>query len=94
MIDTGATNISLGASVADALGLDYQAAPRTTVSTANGMTEQWVIQLRSVRVGRVTIHHVEAFVGSGLGNDALLGNNFLNNFRMLRKGNRMVLRRI
>ena len=94
MIDTGATNISLGASVADALGLDYKTAPRITVSTANGMAENRVIQLRSVRVGRVTIHNVEAYVGSGLGNDALLGNNFLNNFYMQRKGNRMMLKRL
>jgi aspartyl protease family protein len=91
VVDTGATSVSLSASDAQRLGLDYKSGQMVQMSTANGVIPGWVIKLNSVRVGDVTAHGVEAIVSSGSMPYILLGNSFLTRFQMTRANDQMVL---
>ncbi len=93
MVDTGATSVSMGASEADRLGLNYKAGERGMVSTANGSTPAWRMKLTSVRVGDVEVFDVDAVIAPQPMPYVLLGNSFLNRFQMKRDHDQMVLER-
>lgn len=83
IIDTGATTISMGASTAKNLGVDYRKGRPVRMSTANGVTEGRVVTLKKVTVGEISQYNVLATVSL---NDALpiilLGNSFLSGVDM------------
>ena len=91
-VDTGATFISLPASEARRLGLDYRKGQKAVMDTANGSTLAYRIKLDTVRVGDVTVHSVDAVVmeGDGLA-VALLGMSFLNLMNIKHEGEIMTL---
>ena len=91
MVDTGATMVSMSASDADRMGLAYKAGEPVRVSTANGVTPGWLVKLKSVRVGDVTTHEVDAIVSMGAMPYILLGNSYLSRFQMTRTNDQMVL---
>jgi aspartyl protease family protein len=93
LVDTGATMVSMGASDADRLGLNYKAGQRGFSSTANGMAPAWRIKLSSVRLGEVEIFDVDALVSPQPMPFVLLGNSFLTRFQMKRENDQMVLER-
>ena len=93
MVDTGASVISLGASEAERVGIDYKAGQAVRMNTANGVAPGWRVKLDSVRIGEVEIHDVEALVGLQSMPYVLLGNSFLGRFQMKRDNDQMVLER-
>ncbi|MGH8799500.1 MAG: retropepsin-like aspartic protease family protein [Casimicrobiaceae bacterium] len=91
-VDTGATFISLPASEARRLGLDYRNAPKAAMETANGIVAAYRVKLDTVRVGQVSLNNVDAVVMEGDSLPvALLGMSFLNRMDMRREGAIMTL---
>lgn len=91
MVDTGATMVSMGATDAKRIGLNYQSGQSVQMGTANGMTQGWRVNLDTVRIGDVVINNVDAIVTSAGMPYVLLGNSFLNRFQMNRNNEQMVL---
>jgi aspartyl protease family protein len=91
-IDTGATFISLPASEARRLGLDYLKGRKTVMETANGIAAAYRIKLDTVRVGDLVVNNVDAVVMEGDSLPvALLGMSFLNRMDIRREGQIMTL---
>jgi len=91
LVDTGATNVSMGQSDAARLGLDLSKARRGTSSTANGVIPIQRVQLDSVRVGDVLVYNVEATIVPLAMDHVLLGNSFLTRFQMKRENDTLTL---
>jgi aspartyl protease family protein len=92
LVDTGATLVSIPASEATRLGIDYRKGRRGMSQTANGAVPFWRVILDSVTVGGVTLNNVEGAVHEGPGLDtALLGMSFLNRTEMRREGTYLTL---
>ncbi|MCL2524124.1 MAG: TIGR02281 family clan AA aspartic protease [Betaproteobacteria bacterium] len=92
IVDTGASMISLGASDARRLGLDFNRGQKGYAQTANGQAEVSKIKLDSVSIGGVTLHQVDALINRADMPYALLGMSFLNRMEMQRDGQTMTLR--
>jgi len=94
VVDTGASLVSISASEAQHLSLDYQKGQKARMNTANGTTTGYVVKLDTVKVGGVTLHGVDAVVieSTGFG-PPLLGMSFLNRMNMKREGDIMTLTR-
>ena len=92
VVDTGATLVSIPASEARRLSIDYQKGQKALMRTANGNATGYLIKLDTVSVGGVTIYGVDAVVmeGNGLAH-TLLGMSFLNRMNMKREGDIMTL---
>jgi len=95
MVDTGASMVWMSSDLADRLGISWRRGTTFTVQTAGGAKQAFAIVLDSVRVGGVSVDHVEAAVGegAGTGNTFLLGMTFLSRLSMYRDGARLVLSR-
>jgi aspartyl protease family protein len=93
MVDTGATLVSLSSEDAQRLGIDYRAGKPGIVSTANGQARAWRVTLDSVRIGDITLNHVEGAVVETPGMPPLLGMSFLNRTDMRREGDVLTLTR-
>lgn len=91
IVDTGATAVSIPASEAIRLRIDYRKGRRGTTQTAGGPTEAYAVTLDSVRVGGIELHNVEAIVIERGLTVSLLGNTFLNRMEMRREGQTMTL---
>ena len=92
MVDTGATAVAMSSIAATALGIDYRNATTTNVSTASGMTQGYVVTLRSVSVGPVTVNNVRAIINEGaFPQTILLGNSFLSRVSMSEQNGVLVL---
>jgi aspartyl protease family protein len=78
VVDTGATTISMNASTAKRLGLDYSSGEPIRLSTANGLKDARLVKLNKVTIGQITQYNVKATIAY---DDALpfvlLGNSFL-----------------
>jgi aspartyl protease family protein len=93
MVDTGATNVAMGAGEAERIGIDYRKGQLSRGSTANGVVTAYIVKLASVRIGDVEVYDVEAAVlPSGMPH-ILLGNSFLTRFQMTRHNDQLVLER-
>ena len=91
LVDTGATSISISATEARRIGLDYKAGKAGAVNTAAGVVPAWRVTFNTVKVGNVTLNQVEGLVlESGL-SVPLLGMSFLNRMEMKRDGQTMTL---
>lgn len=93
VVDTGASMISLGASDAKRMGLDFAKGERGVTMTANGQSVVSKVQLNSVRVGDVTLNNVDALILQTEMPVALLGMSFLNRMEMMRDGDTMTLKK-
>ncbi len=91
LVDTGATSVSLPASEARRIGLDYRKGSRGVLDTAAGPVTAWRVRLDSVRVGTIELDGVEAVVVEAGLETALLGMSFLNRTQMNRDGEMMTL---
>ena len=91
VVDTGATNVSMGRDVADELGIDYKSGGFAHSSTANGVVTVRTVTLTAVRVGDVLVSDVTATVMPQSMPYVLLGNSFLSRFQMRRDNDSMVL---
>lgn len=91
LLDTGATNVALGRSLADELGLKRGAPDYTR--TANGTVETYRTILGSVQLGGITMHDVPASIDPGMsGDDVLLGMSFLEHLEIIQHGDQLLLR--
>lgn len=91
LVDTGASLVSLPASEAVRLGINYKNGRRGYANTANGVTTIYLIKLDSLKVGDVQLNQIEASVQEGGLPITLLGNSFLNRMDMHRDGDTMTL---
>ena len=93
IVDTGATTISMAASDATRLGIDYRSGRPGQSMVADGRrVPVYRVTLDSVTIGDITIFNVEASVSEGPGvGGALLGNSFLNRVEMRREGTNLTL---
>jgi aspartyl protease family protein len=92
LVDTGATMVSLPASEARRLGIDYTRGQRGFSNTANGAAPVYKVTLDSVSIGGVTVFNVDGLVHEGPGLDvALLGMTFLSRMEMRREGQNLTL---
>jgi aspartyl protease family protein len=91
LVDTGATSISINATEARRMGLDYKSGQAGAVNTAAGVVPAWRVTFNIVKVGNITLNQVEGLVvESGL-SVPLLGMSFLNRMEMKRDGQTMTL---
>jgi aspartyl protease family protein len=91
-VDTGATFISMSASEARRLNLDYRKGQPVFMATANGNAPGYKIKLDTVRVGEIVLNSVDAVVMEGDSpHVALLGMSFLSRMNMTRDGEIMTL---
>ena len=93
LVDTGASMISLGASDARRMGLDFNKGQKGMTQTANGQIVVSKVKLDTVRVGSTTLHNVDALIHQNDMPVALLGMSFLNRMEMQRDGNTMTLKK-
>jgi aspartyl protease family protein len=92
LVDTGATLVTLPASEAKRLGIDYLRGQRGQMQTANGVAAVYRITLDTVRVGDIEVNGVDAVVSEGGAMSVnLLGMSFLNRMEMQRDGQSMTL---
>jgi aspartyl protease family protein len=92
LVDTGATLVSLPATEAARLGIDYRKGRQGMSQTANGPAVVYRVMLDSVTVGDLTLLNIEAAVHEAPGMDfALLGMSFLNRTEMRRDGQSLTL---
>jgi aspartyl protease family protein len=92
LVDTGATMISLGASDARRLGLDFNRGQKGFSQTANGQVVVSKVKLDTVTIAGVTLHQIDALLHQSDMPIALLGMSFLNRMEMQRDGGTMTLR--
>ena len=93
MVDTGATMIALAVADAERIGLNYKSGQAMQANTANGVSQAWHVKLGSVRIGDVEVRDVDAAVVPQGMPFVLLGNSFLNRFKMQRDAGQMTLER-
>lgn len=93
MVDTGATDVAMGADEAQRLGIDYRKGLLGRGATANGIVSVYRVKLASVRIGDVEVHDVDASVLPSNAGPILLGNSFLTRFQMTRFNDQLVLER-
>lgn len=91
LVDTGATNVSIGQADAQRLGLDLKRARTGFTQTANGIVQVHQLKLTSVRIGDVEVYNVDATVMPSPMSHVLLGNSFLTRFQMKRENDVMTL---
>ncbi len=93
LVDTGATNVSMGQAEAERIGLKFKDGQRGFAGTANGSVPVYRVMLTSIRIGDVQVYGVEAIVIPTEMPYILLGNSFLTRFQMKRENDVMRLER-
>ena len=93
MVDTGATNVSMGRAAAERMGVAWQRGTPGLSSTANGTIVVHRVKLDQVRVGEVTLYNIDASVVPVEMPHVLLGNSFLSRFQMKRENDLLTLER-
>jgi aspartyl protease family protein len=91
-VDTGATFVTLSATEATRLGLDYRQGHKSLMETANGDVSAYRVKLDTVRVGEVVVNNVDAVITESNSLPvALLGMSFLNRMTIKHEGAIMTL---
>ncbi len=94
LVDTGASTVTINATEAKRMGIDYSRGKRIRMSTANGECGGWHVTMNSVQVGSIVLRNVEGTVidgGPEKLRQTLIGMTFLNQVDMQRSGSTMVL---
>ena len=93
LVDTGATWIAMSEQVARRIGIDFYSGTRANVGTASGVAPVYVVTLKTVQVGQITLRNIKAAVlKNNHSNQVLLGNSFLKRVEMTRKKRVMILK--
>jgi len=91
MLDTGATDISIPARLADELGL--KRGMTIYYQTANGPAAGYSTVLESVAIGSIQLQNVRASINPNVEDlDVLLGMTFLKHLEFTQRGNTLTLR--
>jgi aspartyl protease family protein len=91
VVDTGATYVSLSASDAARIGVDFRKGRPVMMQTANGAVIKYLVKFDRVRLGGIELTGVDGVVGEQEMPLALLGMSFLNRLEMQRDGASMTL---
>ncbi|MGB5259406.1 MAG: TIGR02281 family clan AA aspartic protease [Gammaproteobacteria bacterium] len=90
MLDTGATDVSIPAKVADRLGLER--GQRAVYQTANGPITAWRTTIAEIRLGPIRVGPVPASINPNDASEAiLLGMTFLRELDFSQQGNTLTL---
>lgn len=90
-LDTGATHVAVGASLAEELNLKRGAPGHTR--TANGTIVTYHTVLERVELGGITIRDVSASINPQMtSEDVLLGMSFLKHLELIQRGDQLLLR--
>lgn len=91
LVDTGANTVSMTTDDARRLGIDYLMDGQLGASTtAGGIVRSWLLTLRSVQVGPITVKNVQATIREAPSNTpVLLGMSFLSQVDMRHEQNRL-----
>lgn len=90
LLDTGATNISVPAVVADRIGLPRLS--ETEFYTANGKAKGWNTRIREARLGEIVLHDLGASINPNVDDEIiLLGMTFLKQIEFTQRGNVLTL---
>ncbi|MGD2117284.1 MAG: TIGR02281 family clan AA aspartic protease [Chromatiales bacterium] len=94
LVDTGASSITMNASLARRLGIDYETKGQPVlVNTASGRETGRAVKLDSASVGPIQVSNVRAIVLENEGlSMTLLGMSFLSQIEIENRANMMVLR--
>jgi aspartyl protease family protein len=92
LLDTGATNVSIPANLANKLDLEAMARGRS--STANGFIDVYLTRIEVLTIGSITAYDVKASINPGMNHSKqiLLGMSVLKNVEFTQKGNTLFLR--
>ncbi len=91
LLDTGATSVSVPASVAARVGLKRGAPLRA--NTANGVVNTYSTRLAQVRLGDIALNNVRANINPHMqGNDVLLGMSFLRKLEFTQRDRELTIR--
>lgn len=86
LVDTGATVVALNSGDAKFANIDYKRGEPINVSTANGIVTAYRVTIATLKIGAVTLNHVEASVlEGGSPSILLLGMSVLNRLDMKRQ---------
>ncbi len=93
LVDTGATSISMNKNHARRIGINYKFEGKEGLSeTASGLDKIYIVNLKTVMVGGIKLHDVQAAVHDGdFPRIILLGNTFLGRVKMIREGQMLKL---
>lgn len=90
LLDTGASLVSVPASLAERLGLERGAS--VGFETANGQARGYLTTLDEIALGGLRARDVRGSINPGIGGEtALLGMSFLNRFDIRIRGSQMIL---
>ena len=93
MLDTGASDISIPARIAEQLGL--KRGVQMQYQTANGAVWGYSTVLSSVAIGDIELHDVRASINPNVNElDILLGMSFLKHIDFSQRGNTLTLRQL
>lgn len=91
LLDTGATDVSIPAKVAERIGL--QKGRPLIYQTANGSTRGYLTQLDSVSIGDIQLQNIRGGINPSMqGEYILLGMTFLKHLEFTQRGNELTLR--
>lgn len=93
LVDTGATSIAMNTQMAQKLGIAFRHTGKPiNVSTANGVARAWKVKAKTVKVGEVVRHNVDAVVIEGAATpEILLGMSFLSTLKMREENQVLIL---
>ena len=90
LLDTGATQVSIPAGVAERLALTSDG--KQTVNTANGIIQVYTTQLDSLAIGELTLYNLKANINPHMqGDTILLGMNALAQVKLVQQGKTLTL---
>lgn len=92
LLDTGATNVSLSARLADKLGL--KRGPQGIADTANGIITTYFTHIDSLEIGNITLKQIPATITSGMNHQdsVLLGMSALRQLHVTFDNGQLILR--
>ncbi len=91
LLDTGATSVSVPASIASRMGLKRGAPLRA--NTANGVVTTYATRLDQVRLGNIALNNVRADINPHMrGKDVLLGMSFLRKLEFTQRNRELTIR--
>ncbi len=90
LLDTGATQVSIPASLADEIGLVRGA--RQKANTANGVIDVYETRIKSLSIGGLTLYDLRATINPYMaGSTVLLGMNVLRHLKLVQQGNQLTI---
>jgi aspartyl protease family protein len=94
LVDTGATIVAINSHDAERAGIDYKrTGKQEVVATASGMARSYAVKIARVKVGEITLHHVDGSVIEGrFPLQPLLGMSFLGQLDMRHENDKLELR--